>query len=638
MGRIGDPAALAAIETGVRDPEPEVREAAVFALGLVGSRDSMGLVSEAAADEAPRVRAAAADACARIAGSEPDRVIERLAGDRDAAVRERAYYASHSLALPARLLDALFASLEAESTGERRAAVYALARIGRGSPGGRVRAELRERLEARHALLDLVRSGDPEIRRHVALGLTAPTNDEERRALDLLLADPDDGVRIQAISAHAVPGLSPQAFRMAFTDPNPLVVLAALRALGRMGPDFTNTLIEYIVRDERPWLRAAAYEALIEADPVRASQIANGLSRDLDPGVRMLAARSMIARQDAESLEILQALVGDEDPAVRAAAVVPLANRPGTLTERIGALVGDGDPRVRLALIRAAAPRLKDEAGETRAEALEILERLWQLWSLDRDAGLRLEILDALAEAGPGPDLEEAVRLGLDDRDRRVRRRAARHLRTVYGDIGVAEVAASDRPLELYEDVVRWAERPRAAIVTVRREGFVPGRFTVRLDTAAAPLTCWSFARLAEDGRLDGLPFHRVIPDFLAQTGDTAGNGLGDPGWTMRDEPSLTPFTAGTLGLASPGRDRGGSLWFVTQSMQPHLESRYTAFGAVVQNLEGVVRRILVGDRVVSVAVYEGDGTEPLPPIEDALDSGKPESTAGGDGRAAVDR
>jgi cyclophilin family peptidyl-prolyl cis-trans isomerase len=173
--------------------------------------------------------------------------------------------------------------------------------------------------------------------------------------------------------------------------------------------------------------------------------------------------------------------------------------------------------------------------------------------------------------------------------------------------------AAADRPLEDYVEILRWAAKPRAAIVTMHRSGFPPARFTLALDTATAPLACRNFALLADRGFYDGLVIHRAVPNFVVQDGDPRGDGNGDPGYSIRDEFGRVAFLAGTVGMAMDGPDTAGSQWFVTLSAQPHLDGRYTAFGAVRQNFPGVVLRILPGDRVATIRSYEGNGSEPLP-------------------------
>ena len=109
----------------------------------------------------------------------------------------------------------------------------------------------------------------------------------------------------------------------------------------------------------------------------------------------------------------------------------------------------------------------------------------------------------------------------------------------------------------------------------------------VELYPYDAPVTVHNFARLADAGFYDGLPFHRVIPDFVAQGGDPRGDGFGGPGHTIPDEINAMSYDVGTLGMALSGPDTGGSQWFITMSRQPHLDHRYTVFGKVVHGMHG---------------------------------------------------
>jgi peptidylprolyl isomerase len=139
--------------------------------------------------------------------------------------------------------------------------------------------------------------------------------------------------------------------------------------------------------------------------------------------------------------------------------------------------------------------------------------------------------------------------------------------------------------------------RPRLALDTER------GRIVVELDAEEAPLTVQTVLQLAQEGRYDGVPFHRVVPDFVIQGGDfERGDGYGGPGFAIRSEFTRIPFARGTIGMASAGKDTEGSQFFLTHSAQPHLDGRYTAFGRVVQGME-VVDAILEGERVRRASV-----------------------------------
>ena len=79
----------------------------------------------------------------------------------------------------------------------------------------------------------------------------------------------------------------------------------------------------------------------------------------------------------------------------------------------------------------------------------------------------------------------------------------------------------------------------------------------------------------------DGTIFHRVIPNFMIQGGDPAGNGSGDPGYTFKDEivSGLTFDRPGRLAMANSGPNTNGSQFFITEVPTPHLNGRHTIFG-----------------------------------------------------------
>ena len=82
------------------------------------------------------------------------------------------------------------------------------------------------------------------------------------------------------------------------------------------------------------------------------------------------------------------------------------------------------------------------------------------------------------------------------------------------------------------------------------------GDIVVHLLAGSAPATVNNFVFLAREGFYDGVTFHRVIPDFMAQSGDPTANGVGGPGYTWNDEESalrLKHDSPGTLSMANAG-------------------------------------------------------------------------------------
>ena len=116
------------------------------------------------------------------------------------------------------------------------------------------------------------------------------------------------------------------------------------------------------------------------------------------------------------------------------------------------------------------------------------------------------------------------------------------------------------------------------------------GTFTIELYPDSAPTTVNSFIFLAEQGYYDNVDFHRVIPGFVAQTGDPTGTGAFGPGYEYGNEidPTLTYNTRGIVGMANSGADTNGSQFFITYAAQPALDGGYTIFGYVVDGMDVV--------------------------------------------------
>jgi peptidyl-prolyl cis-trans isomerase A (cyclophilin A) len=92
----------------------------------------------------------------------------------------------------------------------------------------------------------------------------------------------------------------------------------------------------------------------------------------------------------------------------------------------------------------------------------------------------------------------------------------------------------------------------------------------------------------------DGTIFHRVIPEFMIQGGDPAGNGTGDPGYKFKNEVSseLLFDRPGRLAYANSGPDTNGSQFFITEAATPHLNGNYTIFGQCDEAAVTLVKQI----------------------------------------------
>ena len=150
------------------------------------------------------------------------------------------------------------------------------------------------------------------------------------------------------------------------------------------------------------------------------------------------------------------------------------------------------------------------------------------------------------------------------------------------------------------------------------------GTLVCRLFEKEAPKTVANFVELAEGKRewthpvsreksskklYDGTIFHRVIPDFMIQGGDPAGNGMGGPGYKFEDETRSSPHRfdkKGKLAMANAGPNTNGSQFFITVAATEWLTGKHTIFGEVVEGQDVV-------DKISKVSRDRGD--KPVKPV-----------------------
>jgi cyclophilin family peptidyl-prolyl cis-trans isomerase len=134
------------------------------------------------------------------------------------------------------------------------------------------------------------------------------------------------------------------------------------------------------------------------------------------------------------------------------------------------------------------------------------------------------------------------------------------------------------------------------------------GDIVLELYPDKAPMTVNSFVFLAKNGWFDGVTFHRVIEDFVAQTGDPTGTGFGGPGYAFDNEisPDLTFDKPGMVGMANSGPGSNGSQFFITFSALPMLDGKYTVFGKVLSGLE-IAQKLTPRDTSTGAVLPPGD-------------------------------
>lgn len=129
------------------------------------------------------------------------------------------------------------------------------------------------------------------------------------------------------------------------------------------------------------------------------------------------------------------------------------------------------------------------------------------------------------------------------------------------------------------------------------------GDITLQLNGAAAPIHVANFVKLARAGFYNGVKFHRVVPDFVAQAGDPTGTGSGGPGYRINFEVNDLKHGLGAVGMArTQDPNSAGSQFYITLNPTPHLDGSYVVFGKTTAGMN-VVQSIQQGDVIESVEI-----------------------------------
>ncbi len=308
-------------------------------------------------------------------------------------------------------------------------------------------------------------------------------------------------------------------------------------------------------------------------------------------------------------------VVEEDDPAVAANAGQTFAKAQQDLKRLIGELAalqaeyqqpGADKQRIEARFnaardeARAAAASLETSATAVvladpdNQEAVQVVRDVIQGALASDDPRKALAVAKTLQGAGvaDGPTLlvgaTAAMTLSdLDEADQFVKAAAAAGVNA--GKIESLERAiVAERPKVDAEMARRAAEAaaddlPRVKIETTK------GTIVVELFENEAANTVANFISLVEQHFYDGTPFHRVIPQFMAQGGDPTGTGTGGPGYAIACEcerPDARKHFLGSLSMAHAGKNTGGSQFFLTFRPTEHLDGRHTVFGRVIEGFE----------------------------------------------------
>jgi len=534
-GRVSDAAAVPALAALLSDLD--AGEMAAWALGRVeGGREALVRCLAALCPAAgPAARALSGPEAFKQPAADP--LVAALSGPaaREAALSLGVLARNKEARFPSATWAALASTLQRNDV--RVAAAYALSRLPRGELGFESpRIALRDPWTRSLAARAWGRQGLPA------------------EALRELFRDPDWRVRVEAArglpTAQGAPAVLHQAFA-GQDSPHAIVALAEAAAqLGELAPEaasFSDPTSRCAVAQARDRVRKQLIDAPRCGDGGWRSRARTGaLAAELalpeakeafrDADGRVRGAAAGAA--GAPFTGELRALLSDPDPFVVQEAAGALAKLPPDADSKAAAT----------AAVRSLGPAHARPAGDPASDALTAL----------------VQLTGPIAALLPTPNAP------------------------LNAALGQPRIPLSVPP--------EARAMPRARVLRLRTSR---GEMVIDLHAGVAPLTTSALATLANGRFYDGLSFHRVVPDFVAQGGDPRGDGDGGPGWALPDEHSPLRFLRGTLGIATSGPETGGSQFFLCHSPQPHLDGRYTVAGQL-RSGDDVLDALQPGDTILS--------------------------------------
>lgn len=658
-GLLQDPALQAVVELQVRrdgpalvsllaDPAPAVRARAALALGSVQYAEGWASLAGALDDGDAAVRRDAAFALGQLGAPEIREPLVRAFGrEEDPRVRRAILLALSKVPVPEAAPDLLALQVTPDEEAVRTLALARLAAVrGMGTREGQDR------------LLELLDHRDPAVRRAAAYyfgrvpepGVWAPRVSRVREALAAYgKSDPAAMYLLQALGRLGDAGDAPRLREWASSARDWRVRANAVVALGSLPPDGeSREALFRALDDPAPLVGVAAAQSLARGE-FSTSELARMKAwMDAHPDRWQAAAPLLGVLARADEREYVFAwldAVPEEESFRWAFGIQALAFVPGDgALERLGRGVASPDPRVQgaavgtlvqrwsqdrlfagsseayfpvfVAVLQGGTPQAAVAAARALADPAfqgmgseELLVEAYRGMDAAEEAEPMMSILEALTAMGSAR-ADTLLNAAALQPQQALRNLAVRLLEARGGTAPTpAPPASAEEPqAEAGAQVpaLDWAylaslgRHPRLVLDTER------GRVVIRLHTEEAPLTVQTITRLASEGRYDGIPFHRVVPNFVVQGGDFAtGDGFGGAGFRIVSEFNLLAFDEGVVGMASAGKDTEGSQFFVTHSSQPHLDGGYTAFGRLVSG-DDVVARLMVGDRITRATVEPG--------------------------------
>lgn len=600
LGRIGDTSAVEEISRFFNRKERELKKLAAFSLSLIGDDTAMKVMTQnLLMQKDPEMQAALLVGIARAGNEQTVKLMNtRLNEETNPLLLEAASHGlallwsgkSESWAVPPGLLTRL-AELAHAPEPVATSAAFALARY-KGDASAIPASDVLDSVAKAHsdsARAFLFRTLGRVKSAQAALTLT-----------ESFVPTQSLGVRAEIARSLGMQMPSPvvlAGMKKELSDPSSTVVTQCMESASNYGPAAGNLAdaIDTIYKTwTSPWVRGVALKALARIDPTIARERINAVLNQPESPIFPAAVGALGILANQEDLLRLSELASHPDPRAAEEALETF----GTVSEDritppmkagLRKALEKGDPAVS-ALVAQLIERLKWK------EFVPTLTSVYRLFVSPDQLEGKVAVLDALAVVGDHTSVE-LLESALAEPDRPVAAAAANALKTITGKDMSARVPLNSKvnaPIVNYSEAMS-ATRSQVVLKTSRGE--------IRLKMLdIAPTTAMNFVRLVKKGFYDGKTFHRVAPNFVVQGGDPRGDGYGGPGYFIRDEVSPLVHERGTVGMATSGKDTGGSQFFFNLAPNLHLDGKYTLFAKVTSGID-VVDKLEIGDQIISARV-----------------------------------
>ncbi|MBI5266783.1 MAG: peptidylprolyl isomerase [candidate division Zixibacteria bacterium] len=592
IGRIGTPRTAEHLYQMLKDPSLDVAATAAFALGLTGDHSFARKLLDNAVDLPTSVAAWAVRSGGRLVDSTMTDAGPAIASyllHPAPEVREAACYALfYAKAKDAAAELTSFVKTESDSAA-RSAGLFTLARLGldAGTP----------------VFVDYLADSDPYLRALAVRGLASSKSPEAEHYLEIALNDADKNVVAQVINSlgsHKTPSAAQRLGQRLTRETDEKLMLELFAALRKLNSDQGLSVARaHLATGSSANIIAAALPYLVSIEKDQAMLLIDSLMNGKpEAKIRAACAEAYGLQSKVSVIPRLAGIFADEDPDVRAAAFEQLwkldtVNRAFYLNKALAdpdyMLVVTAIDKIGGDTLHNYLPKLRELIAKGASVDIDIRRSVVSALKSFIVPGLRdTAVMDILIAAALDPEYV-------------VRRDAVDIYQEQFNEdhwkiVSPAATRFTERQIKAAID--KYTENPLVTILTSK------GEMEIELFFDTAPLTVLNFIELATNGFYDGLSFHRVVPNFVIQGGDPRGDGWGGPEYFIRCEYSNEKYLRGTVGIATSGKDTGGSQFFITLSPQPHLDSRYTVFGQVKTGM-ATADAIGKGDVIQKIIIQE---------------------------------